>query len=134
MRCVHVLRTHGKRRQRARLRGKDHQFKVRVHRGSPVGLTQATAWKGDGIHNNSGFGCSVSGAGDVNGDGFADIIVGAKNMEQGQKNEGMAFVFYGGLGRLGRVEEEADPPAAGNANPEQGPSTPRNMPPPDARD
>ena len=49
------------------------------------------------------FGTSVAGAGDVNGDGFADIIVGAPHYEgtfRGDPNltvKGAAFVFYGGL-------------------------------------
>jgi hypothetical protein len=38
-----------------------------------------------------GFGESVAAAGDVNGDGFADVIVGARNSRR-------AYVFYGGPG------------------------------------
>ncbi len=41
------------------------------------------------------FGCSVSTAGDVNGDGFSDIIVGARAYSNGQAAEGVAFVFHG---------------------------------------
>jgi hypothetical protein len=41
------------------------------------------------------LGQSVSGAGDVNGDGFADVIVGASNYDAGQIREGAAFVFLG---------------------------------------
>jgi hypothetical protein len=41
------------------------------------------------------LGISVSGAGDVNGDGFADVIVGAYNYDAGESNEGAAFVFLG---------------------------------------
>jgi len=41
------------------------------------------------------FGFSVSGAGDVNGDGYADVIVGARFYESGQPAEGAAFVFLG---------------------------------------
>jgi hypothetical protein len=44
----------------------------------------------------SGFlGQSVAGAGDVNGDGYADVIVGANAYDSGQSNEGAAFVFLG---------------------------------------
>jgi len=38
------------------------------------------------------FGCSVSSAGDVNGDGYADIIVGAYGKDSGK---GMAYIIYG---------------------------------------
>jgi hypothetical protein len=41
------------------------------------------------------LGSSVAGAGDVNGDGYADVIVGAPHYDLGQGNEGAAFVFRG---------------------------------------
>ncbi len=39
------------------------------------------------------FGFSISGAGDVNGDGYDDIIVGAYNYN---KDQGRAYIYYGG--------------------------------------
>jgi hypothetical protein len=42
------------------------------------------------------LGYSVSGAGDVDGDGYADVIVGAFNYDAGQTDEGAAFVYLGG--------------------------------------
>ena len=39
------------------------------------------------------FGCSVSSAGDVNGDGYADVIVGAFGYSS---NTGRAYIYYGG--------------------------------------
>src|SRR4030095_4840869 len=41
------------------------------------------------------LGSSVAWAGDVNGDGYADIVVGAPGYENGQHLEGGAFVYYG---------------------------------------
>jgi hypothetical protein len=41
------------------------------------------------------MGNSVASAGDVNGDGYADVIVGAFHYDSGQTNEGAAFIFLG---------------------------------------
>jgi hypothetical protein len=41
------------------------------------------------------LGFSVAGAGDVNGDGYADVIVGAPFYDAGENDEGAAFVFLG---------------------------------------
>jgi VCBS repeat-containing protein len=43
-------------------------------------------------------GGAVSAAGDVNGDGYADIIVGARFDDTGGTNNGAAFVVFGGPG------------------------------------
>ena len=44
---------------------------------------------------DGGFGASAAGAGDVNGDGFADLIVGAFNETNGPVGAGRAYVFSG---------------------------------------
>jgi len=49
-------------------------------------------FSGQAINNN--FGCSVSSAGDVNGDGYSDIIVGANNYSNGW---GRAYIYLGGI-------------------------------------
>lgn len=52
----------------------------------------------DADQANAGMGNSVAGAGDVNGDGYADVIVGAPRYDNGEIDEGAAFVFFGGAG------------------------------------
>ncbi|MDP2364267.1 MAG: integrin alpha, partial [Ignavibacteria bacterium] len=42
------------------------------------------------------FGISVATAGDVNGDGYSDVIVGAYNNDAGGSNAGRAYIYYGG--------------------------------------
>ena len=49
----------------------------------------------EGGQSTAHLGFSVSGAGDVNGDGYSDIILGAWRYDAGQTDEGAAFVFLG---------------------------------------
>ena len=46
-------------------------------------------------------GISVDGAGDVNGDGFADLIVGAAGGDDGGGNAGEAYIVFGTSGSFG---------------------------------
>ena len=50
---------------------------------------------------NAQLGRSVSGAGDINGDGYADLVVGAHYYDNGESSEGAAFVFYGSAAGIG---------------------------------
>ena len=44
------------------------------------------------------FGNSVSSAGDLNGDGYTDLIIGAYLNDAGGSDAGRAYIFFGGLG------------------------------------
>jgi len=46
------------------------------------------------------MGKSVASAGDVNGDGYGDVIVGVHEYDNGQSNEGKAFLYLGSSSRL----------------------------------
>src|SRR5258708_26324192 len=59
-------------------------------------------------------GWSVSPAGDVNGDGFADVIVGAPRGNSGDTAGGQAYVVFGHAGGIGSVSLGADSPPAGH--------------------
>src|SRR5262245_34775568 len=51
----------------------------------------------DPVGENDGdiFGCSVASAGDVNGDGFDDVIIGA-NFYPSEGGQGRAYLYFGG--------------------------------------
>ena len=66
-----------------------------VYLGSPTGLSAIPSWTSEGDQNSAFFGRWVGTAGDVNGDGYADVIIGAYLYDNGQTNEGRAFVYYG---------------------------------------
>jgi len=71
-----------------------------VFLGGPSGIASGSEASADAIvESNQGFtsfGSSVASAGDVNGDGYADVIVGAPSYSNSQSGEGAAFVFLGG--------------------------------------
>jgi hypothetical protein len=71
----------------------DEQGGASVYLGSATGLGSNDAWTGLGGTNLGHFGFSVACAGDVNGDGFSDVIVGAD--DGGTTGEGQAFVYHG---------------------------------------
>jgi FG-GAP repeat protein/VCBS repeat protein len=73
-----------------------------VYLGSPVGLAATPAWTVAGEHQSDEFGNSVASAGDVNGDGFSDVIVGAPGFDNGANtNEGRAYLYLGSAAGLG---------------------------------
>ncbi|MBI4604115.1 MAG: FG-GAP repeat protein [Planctomycetes bacterium] len=77
-----------------------------VYHGSASGVTSALQWSAEGNpeEGNEGpqFGFSVSTAGDVNGDGYADVIVGAYYFKKDFEREGAAFVYHGSPSGLAR--------------------------------
>ena len=66
-----------------------------VYHGSAAGIDNTTASMVESDQANANLGVSVSGAGDVNGDGYGDVIVGAYNYDNGENDEGAAFVYHG---------------------------------------
>jgi Ca2+-binding RTX toxin-like protein len=72
-----------------------------------------------GIDENDSSGSSVSSAGDVNDDGFADVIVGAPSAESagGADSEGESYVVFGGdiTGAVAHLGGNDDDTLAGTA-------------------
>jgi hypothetical protein len=71
---------------------------ARVYSGSGSGLKASYAWKGEGGQTLPWYGQSVGSAGDVNGDGYADVIIGAPQYNKNKINEGQASVYFGNGG------------------------------------
>ena len=66
--------------------------------GFTVDLTNLAASDGFIIQGDASedmAGWAVSAAGDVNGDGFADLIVGARGSDRGGDSAGQAYVIFG---------------------------------------
>jgi hypothetical protein len=61
--------------------------------GPMIGLTELVNFTGAAV--NDVFGYSVSEAGDVNNDGYDDVIVGAHRNDSGGHDAGRAYIYYG---------------------------------------
>ena len=106
----------GGRRQRRRLRRPDRRRALRPirtaaaparamwcsarPRGSPPTSTSrrldgSNGFKLSGVAADDCSGCSVASAGDVNGDGFADLIVGARDADPHGDDSGASYVVFG---------------------------------------
>jgi FG-GAP repeat protein len=71
-----------------------------VYMGSPSGLSTSPGWMAEGVEQDAWFGSSVARAGDVNADGYDDVIVGAALYGGGQHAEGRTFLFLGSVDGL----------------------------------
>ncbi|MBI3802454.1 MAG: FG-GAP repeat protein [Nitrospirae bacterium] len=71
--------------------------RVYVYLGGPAGLANQPAWtsSGDG-QGGAFFGTSVAGAGDVNGDGYNDLLIGASGFNEKERSVGKAYLYMGG--------------------------------------
>jgi hypothetical protein len=75
-----------------------NEGKVALWLGGPGGLATEPAWEREGGQANATFGTSVAFAGDVDGDGFPDLLVGARGWDGAEPDAGRAFLFAGGAG------------------------------------
>ena len=71
-----------------------------LYYGSASGLSSTAGWTAEGNQYGAYFGNSVSSAGDVNGDGYDDVVIGAYGFTDGELAEGRAFLYLGSAGGL----------------------------------
>ncbi len=68
---------------------------IHVFHGSPTGLATTSDWSHQFSVGGADFGHAVCGAGDLNGDGYADIAAGAPSYDGGLSDQGFVRVFFG---------------------------------------
>lgn len=68
--------------------------RVLIFLGGPAGLQDKPAWMWDGEGRGDRFGYAVTGAGDLNSDGWLDFAVGAPFAVAGD-SRGKVYIFYG---------------------------------------
>ncbi len=96
--------------------GETDEGRAYVYHGSSSGLSVSPNWSYESGQPNARFGYSVSRAGDVNGDGYSDVIVGAPYYDHGQTDEGLAYVFHGSSSGLSVSPNWRTDPDESNAN------------------
>lgn len=78
--------------------------RVELFLGSPTGLQVQPAWSTGHVPTTAGgparahlqlFGACVAGAGDVNRDGFADLLASGPYIDHAEDDEGRAFLWFG---------------------------------------
>ena len=68
---------------------------ARLYRGSPASPSSSALFSVEGVQSTAALGTSVASAGDVDGDGDEEILIGAPGFTHGHAGEGRAFVFSG---------------------------------------
>lgn len=69
-----------------------------VYYGSADGPDKSNSWSAQGAQANNNFGSSVASAGDINNDGYSDVIIGESGFD---RSRGRVFVYYGSATGLG---------------------------------
>jgi hypothetical protein len=81
--------------------GQTNEGRVAVYYGSADGLSTTADWTAESDKIGALFGAAVARAGDVNGDGFDDLIVGAPYWDEDTDIKiGKVFVYHGSSGGL----------------------------------
>ena len=96
--------------------GQNQEGQVLLFRGGPGGIETAPAWRIESNQAGAMLGSSVASAGDVNGDGFGDVIVGASSYSNQQTQEGKAWIYLGAANGLATTATWTQEANQNNAN------------------
>lgn len=75
--------------------GQTSEGRIYAFYGSSGGFASTASWKVESNQSLAYLGNAVTGLGDVNGDGYDDVAVGAYRYDAGSTDEGVLQVFYG---------------------------------------
>ena len=78
--------------------------RAHLYLGSPSGLESPPSWTVESPQADAEYGQTVAGAGDVDGDGYSDVLVGADLWDDAFADEGMAFLYLGSASGLETTE------------------------------
>jgi hypothetical protein len=79
---------------------------ARLYLGGANGVVDAPAWTIEGAGTNSQLGTTVAGAGDVNGDGYADVVIGEPQYsDEGRPERGRVLLFLGARAGLSSMPD-----------------------------
>ncbi|MCF6235306.1 MAG: FG-GAP-like repeat-containing protein [Gammaproteobacteria bacterium] len=80
--------------------GQYREGRVHLYLGSPSGIAATPDWSAESDSNNPFFGGAVAGAGDVNNDGFDDVLISAYRLSGAFTREGRVYLYYGSASGL----------------------------------
>jgi hypothetical protein len=69
------------------------------------GLGASPAWRAQGLVANGLLGSALAGVGDVDGDGFDDVIASAPAVSDPETREGAVYLWRGSASGLGAVPD-----------------------------
>ena len=67
--------------------------------GRPGVISTQAGWQVEGNKNDTWFGFAIDAAGDTNGDGLSDVVVGSPEYRHDEIIKGAAFLYFGSAGQ-----------------------------------